>query len=48
MKAKELLMKEDNSVSKVCEQVGFGSYSHFIRTFSKRVGTSPGQYSLKN
>lgn len=44
IKAKDLL-REQIAVSKVCELVGFGSYSNFIRTFSKRVGISPGQYS---
>ncbi len=44
IKAKDLL-REQIAVSTVCELVGFGSYSNFIRTFSKRVGISPGQYS---
>lgn len=46
MKSKELL-RHDNSVSEVCDKVGFGSYSHFIRTFKNRVGIPPGQYSIK-
>ena len=38
-------LRNDYSVSEVCDMVGFNDYSHFIRTFKKVVGTSPKQYS---
>ena len=41
--ARELL-KDNISVSKVCDMVGFGNLSHFTRTFTKMVGLSPKQY----
>jgi AraC-like DNA-binding protein len=43
LKAKELL-KMNIPVSKVSEEIGFNSDSHFIRTFKKLVGISPKQY----
>ncbi len=44
IEAKKLL-REGYSVSSVCETVGFGNVSHFIRTFKKYTGTSPKQYA---
>jgi YesN/AraC family two-component response regulator len=46
LKSRELL-KQNNSVSKVSEMVGFNNYCHFIRTFKKLVGMSPKQYAKK-
>lgn len=44
LKARELL-KKNQSVSSVGDEVGFNSVSHFIRTFKKIVGVSPKQYA---
>lgn len=40
------LLRNNSSVSDVCEKVGFNNYSHFIRTFTREVGVSPKQYSI--
>lgn len=40
------MLKESDNVSQIYEKVGFNNYSHFIRTFTKCVGTSPKQYSI--
>ena len=47
MKARELLKRQEMSVQLVGEAAGFRNNSHFIRTFTKLVGTSPKQYSLR-
>ena len=41
------LLKENHTVSEVCELSGFSDYGHFIRTFKKHVGTSPKQYAIR-
>nr|MBP3599150.1 helix-turn-helix transcriptional regulator [Eubacterium sp.] len=41
--AKKLLM-EKQSVSEACYGSGFGDYANFIRTFTRKVGVSPGKY----
>jgi len=41
------LLKQNISVSKVAEMVGYNDYCHFIRSFKKAVGISPKQYSKK-
>jgi AraC-like DNA-binding protein len=43
-RSRELLL-EDKSVSETAEAVGFNSVTHFIRTFSRQMGVSPGQYA---
>ena len=45
-KAMQLLSK-GLSVTEVADKTGFNSYSHFIRTFTKTVGTSPYRYSKR-
>jgi AraC family transcriptional regulator, transcriptional activator of pobA len=40
-RARELLMASDASVDAIAEQVGFGSASHFHRTFRKHHDASP-------
>jgi len=46
LKSRDLL-KQNISVSKVAEMVGYNDYCHFIRSFKKAVGISPKQYSKK-
>lgn len=41
------LLNRGLTVSEVCPKVGFGDYSHFIRTFTTLVGTSPLRYAKK-
>lgn len=38
------LLSENKSVQEVCFQSGFTDYAHFIKTFSKNFGVSPGKY----
>lgn len=40
----ERLLKEGSNVSEACFQSGFYDYANFIRSFTKSVGISPGQY----
>lgn len=46
-KAKDLLVEEDMSITKVCTYSGFGNVNHFIRIFKKIEGISPFQYRKK-
>lgn len=43
-KAKALLLNKNISVNEVSIAVGYGSVSHFIRTFKKHTGYSPARY----
>lgn len=45
IKAKELLTQDGVSTTQACYESGFHDYSHFIRTFSRVVGISPGRYA---
>ncbi|MGG1516559.1 AraC family transcriptional regulator [Paenibacillus oryzisoli] len=45
IKARELLEQDDISTTQACYDSGFNDYAHFIRTFSKAVGVSPGKYA---
>lgn len=41
----EFLLSETNaSLSKIANDSGFNSQSHFTTTFKKRIGITPGQY----
>ena len=40
-----ILLRKGVSVTRVCEETGFNSYPHFIRTFTKHVRVSPKQYA---
>ena len=44
-KAKELLATSGMSIAEVCDCVGFNDYFHFLRTFKRITGTSPGKYT---
>jgi AraC family transcriptional regulator len=43
-KAKQLLKKQDLSITYISEQVGFHDQSHFSKIFSKIVGLTPKKY----
>ncbi len=47
MQAKHLL-QQNTTVTETCYLCGFGSYANFIRTFTSRVGISPGKYKKLN
>ncbi len=42
------LLKKGESVQKASEGAGFQNYNHFIRTFSRWMGISPGRYRAQN
>ena len=44
-KAKELLATTGLSIAEVCDRVGFNDYFHFLKTFKRLTGTSPGKYA---
>ena len=43
-KAKELLRREDKSISGIAYAVGFSDNAHFDKVFKREVGISPLQY----
>ncbi|WP_438857236.1 AraC family transcriptional regulator [Enterococcus sp. AZ007] len=47
LKAKELLLNTDSSVSEICFAVGFNNLSYFIAKFNKRFHSSPTNYRKK-
>ena len=42
--AKLLLAKGNISITDICHECGFNNMSHFIRTFKKKIGTTPTMY----
>lgn len=46
--AKEILSKEDISVAELCQKVGYGNVSSFIRLFKEVVGVTPAKYKKCN
>lgn len=44
-KAKKLLLQNDLSVKAVASECGFRNSKHFITTFKKWTGVSPGKYN---
>ncbi len=45
--AASLLGKGNRSVTKACYECGYTNLSHFIRSFEKQYGVSPGEYGKK-
>ena len=46
--AKELLAREDISVTELCRRVGYGNVSHFIKLFREVTGVTPAKYRKKS
>ena len=42
--ASQILMRSDNTVSQIAQEVGFYDHSHFTREFQKLFGMAPGSY----
>lgn len=42
--AKRILMDKNISVVDVCQQIGYGNVSHFIKVFQKYTGVTPAKY----
>lgn len=43
-RAKQLLKKDDFSISQICESIGFSSESYFYKLFKQVTGVTPQQY----
>jgi AraC family transcriptional regulator len=43
-KSKRLLIKTEEAIEQICQQVGFQSQSHFTNVFRKLIGTTPKAY----
>ena len=39
------LLQKGMSITDVCFECGFNDYAHFVKSFTKLVGISPGKYS---
>lgn len=48
IKARELLIQGNLSVTDVCYECGFNDYANFIRTFTQSVGTAPGKFARQH
>lgn len=46
--AKQLLISTNESVSKIAQQIGFGTQQQFIRKFKISFGMTPGEFRNKN
>jgi AraC-like DNA-binding protein len=46
-RAEKLLIETNESITKICENCGYGNFSHFIRTFKKAYGLSPMAYRVE-
>ena len=42
--AKELLLQQDLSVAELCQKVGYGNISYFIKLFRETTGVTPAKY----
>jgi AraC family transcriptional regulator, exoenzyme S synthesis regulatory protein ExsA len=47
-KAKELLTRNGTTVSQIALEVGYENFSHFVKAFHKKYGTSPKQFLMKS
>jgi AraC-like DNA-binding protein len=47
-KAKELLTSNGTTVSQIALEVGYENFSHFVKAFHKKYGTSPKQFLMKS
>jgi AraC-like DNA-binding protein len=47
-RAKELLLRNSTTVSQVALEVGYENFSHFVKAFHKKYGTSPKQFLMKS
>ena len=47
-RAAEMLLDADWQITELCFQCGFRNFSHFIRSFKKRYGVSPGVYRAQH
>ncbi|MDG0793449.1 AraC family transcriptional regulator [Cohnella ginsengisoli] len=45
--AKRLLIDTNESVGRIAEETGFGSFPYFVRCFSKQVGTTPKSFRMR-
>lgn len=46
--AKRLLLEKGLSLKNIAQSVGFSDYNYFARTFKKRTGYTPSEYSISN
>ena len=46
-KARELLTRNGTTVSQIALEVGYENFSHFVKAFHKKYGTSPKQFLMK-
>lgn len=43
-KAKELLLRTNDSITEICEQIGYNYQAYFTKVFREKTGLSPYQY----
>ncbi|MFD2333088.1 helix-turn-helix transcriptional regulator [Cohnella sp. GCM10020058] len=46
-KAKRLLIDTNESVGRIAEETGFGSFPYFVRCFGRQVGTTPKAFRMR-
>lgn len=42
--AAKLIMNTEKNITEICYEVGYGNFSHFLRSFKKQYGVSPREY----
>jgi len=47
-RAEKLLIETSETVTNICENCGYGNFSHFLRSFKKIYGISPTMYRQQN
>ncbi len=45
--AKRLLIDTNEAIGSIAEQVGFGSFPHFVRCFGRLAGTTPKAFRMR-